>query len=91
MSVQREEQRNVTRADLVLRYPQVSVVLEVKVWALEQPKQCARLAEEWADESPRLVFLTPRGVQPVTAASTAGDWHTLSWGDVTTALTRAAG
>ncbi|KQS69274.1 PD-(D/E)XK nuclease family protein [Modestobacter sp. Leaf380] len=90
VSIQLEEQRNITRADLVLRCPQVTVLIEAKVWALEQPQQCARLASEWADESPVLVYLTPRGVHPTTAGSSLDEWRTLSWGDVAEAVARAA-
>ncbi|WP_091115478.1 PD-(D/E)XK nuclease family protein [Geodermatophilus dictyosporus] len=84
-----EETREDTRADLVLRCSTFTLVLECKVWALEQPDQCRRLANLWADEDPVLVFLTPRGLAPVTAGDTEERWRCLTWADVTNRL-RAA-
>src|ERR1700761_4630860 len=68
-----------TRADLVVRMPGVTLLIETKVYADEQPGQCDRLADAWADEQPTLVFLTIDGRLPYTAVTSAGLWHQLSW------------
>ena len=41
-----------TRADLVVRMPGVTLLIEAKVYADEQPGQCDRLADAWATEKP---------------------------------------
>ncbi|MER6590367.1 PD-(D/E)XK nuclease family protein [Micromonospora purpureochromogenes] len=71
-----------TRADLVLRAGQRSVLIEAKVRASEQPEQCDRLAQLWRDERPTLVFLTPRGDLPRTARCPDYSWIPLSWSDL---------
>jgi len=71
-----------TRADLVVRMPGVTLLIEAKVYADEQPCQCDRLAEAWADEEPTLVFLTLDGRLPYTAVTSAGRWHQLAWPQV---------
>jgi hypothetical protein len=68
-----------TRADLVVRMPGVTLLIETKVYADEQPGQCDRLADAWADEDPTLVFLTIDGRLPYTAVTSAGLWHSLAW------------
>ena len=78
-SVVVEEIQGETRADLIVRLPTVTVLIEAKVLAPEGQDQCDRLAEAWADEAPTLVFLTRYGTSPVTSASSQGQWHTLSW------------
>ncbi len=59
------------RADVVLRAETLTVVIENKLDAGEQPDQCERLYWAWASESgeTRWVFLTPTGRAPVTATS----------------------
>lgn len=78
-TVSLEETRGVTRADVVVRYPGACVLVEAKVLAGEQPGQADRLAWEWADENPRLVFLTRQGREPLTAEATSGQWSCLRW------------
>jgi hypothetical protein len=80
--IDREEPRNSTRADLIVRLPGVTILVESKVAAGEQVDQCARLGAEWADESPVLVFLTRDRRAPETAGDRQGDWICRSWADV---------
>jgi len=84
VSVAVEETRSggETRADLMVRMPGVTLLIEAKVYAHEQPGQCDRLADAWADEEPTLVFLTLDGRLPYTAVTSAGLWHQLAWPQV---------
>lgn len=84
-----EESRGDTRADLVVRFSATTVVLEAKIFALEQPQQADRLAMGWADEDPTLVFLTPAGRMPQTAVASAGQWRCLSWSAIADMAERA--
>jgi hypothetical protein len=92
VSVAVEETRSggVTRADLVVRMPSLTLLIEAKVYADEQPGQCDRLAEAWADEKPTLVFLTLDGRLPYTAVTSAGLWHQLAWPQVAAVIADAA-
>lgn len=90
-TVSLEEARGTTRADLVLRYPGGCVLVEAKDLAGEQPGQADRLAAGWAEEDPRLVFLTPEGREPLTAVATAGRWSCLRWSDLASIGTNLAG
>ena len=92
VSVAVEETRSggETRADLVVRMPGVTLLIEAKVYAGEQPGQCDRLAEAWADEKPTLVFLTLDGRLPYTAVTSAGLWHQLAWPQVAAIIADAA-
>ena len=78
----REEPRNQTRADLIVRLPGTTVLVESKTGAGEQPDQCARLASEWADETPVLVFLTRDRRPPETAGDHKFAWERRSWADI---------
>ena len=77
-----EESRDDTRADIVVRFDTTAILIEAKIWALEQPRQCDRLAHQWAEESPALVFLTRAGHEPLTAVESRDAWHPLAWSDV---------
>ena len=77
-----EEVKDIARADIVVRFEGVTVLIEAKVWAFEMGKQADRLAEGWADEPVHLVFLTRDGKDPATAVASRGDWHSLAWSDV---------
>jgi PD-(D/E)XK nuclease superfamily len=92
VSVAVEETRSggETRADLVVRMPGVTLLIEAKVYADEQPGQCDRLAEAWADETPTLVFLTLDGRLPYTAVASDGLWHQLAWPQVAAVIADAA-
>jgi PD-(D/E)XK nuclease superfamily len=92
VSVAVEETRSggETRADLVVHMPGVTLLIEAKVYADEQPGQCDRLAEAWADEKPILVFLTLDGRLPYTAVTSAGLWHQLAWPQVAAVIADAA-
>jgi hypothetical protein len=80
--IRREEPRNQTRADLIVRVPGTTVLVESKTGAGEQPDQCTRLAFEWADEAPVLVFLTRDRRAPQTAGDRTLDWTRISWADI---------
>lgn len=57
--------RGRSRADVVVRGPFWSIVLEVKVDAGEGDGQCQRLFDDWSeDPDPRFVFLTRTGYHP---------------------------
>jgi hypothetical protein len=80
-----------TRADLVVRMPGTTLMIEAKVYADEQPEQCDRLADAWAPENPALVFLTLDGRPPRTAITTsAARWHRLAWPQVAAIIAAAA-
>jgi hypothetical protein len=79
-----------TRADLVVRMPGVTLVIEAKIYAYEQPGQCDRLADRWAAEEPTLVFLTLDGRQPHTASTSAALWRRLAWSQVAAVIADAA-
>ena len=79
-----------TRADLVVRMPGVTLLIEAKVYADEQPGQCDRLADAWTEEQPELVFLTLDGRLPHTAVTSAGLWHRLAWPQVAEVIADAA-
>ena len=85
-SVVTEEVRGPTRADIVARVGSKTVLIEAKVSAGEQPEQADRLAAGWAGETPSLVFLTPEGRTPTTAAESQGQWTGLAWRDVAKTL-----
>ena len=74
------------RADLVLRGDGLTVLIENKLDAGEQPEQCERLYWAWATApgEKRWVFLTPQGRPPVTATSDAARsaWQTMSYADI---------
>ncbi len=52
------------------------------VCADEQRDQCARLADEWSEEDPTLVFLTRDGRLPRSAGENQGQWVPLRWSHV---------
>lgn len=84
-----EEIREIARADIVVRFEAVTVLIEAKVWAFEQDQQADRLARGWAEESPYLVFLTRDGRPPDTARDSAGRWHRVAWSDLATIIEAA--
>ena len=84
-----EETRDATRADIVIRFGDVCVVIEAKIWAGEQPRQADRLAEGWAEEVPALVFLTRSGAPPLTAVESRDSWRSIAWSQVATLIASA--
>lgn len=76
-----EERRADTRADIIVRAGDHTVIIEAKVLAGEQPTQADRLHEHWATEVSQLVFLTRTGYPPHTADKSADHWTTRSWRD----------
>lgn len=77
-----EEVRGPTRADIVIRTGDATVVIEAKVLAPESERQCDRLAEAWQDESPTFVFLSPAGLPPTSATNSQDEWSAMSWREV---------
>ncbi|WP_256840370.1 PD-(D/E)XK nuclease family protein [Ornithinimicrobium faecis] len=84
-----EEQREETRADIIIRYQEATVLIEAKVWAGEQYEQADRLARRWEDEDPTLVFLTRDRRLPITAVESRDSWRAVSWQDLTIIIRRA--
>jgi hypothetical protein len=74
-----EESRVDTRADIVIRAGEQTVVVEAKVLAGEQPVQADRLFEHWGHETPCFVFLTRSGRVPETAEKSVGLWTPRTW------------
>lgn len=79
-------------ADLVVRGDTLTIVIENKVDAGEQPDQCERLYWGWAGDGTdtRWLFLTPTGRSPVTATSDAARaaWRSIGYGAVHEALSK---
>lgn len=79
------------RADIVIRGEGVTIVIENKLDAGEQPAQCERLYWGWAAQAAdaRYVFLTPSGRAPTTAETDVARsaWQAMSYGDVRAVLT----
>ncbi len=71
------------RADIVLTGEALTIVIENKLGAGEQPDQCERLYWAWASEpgDTRWVFLTPTGRFPLTATSDPARsvWRAMSY------------
>lgn len=86
-----EVQRADTRADIVVFAPGCTIVLENKVNAGEQPRQCDRLVERFgADPGAVFIFLTPTGRAPLTATGLALTlWHTIGYETLFSMLTEA--
>ena len=59
----------------------MTVLIEAKIWALEQRQQADRLADEWG-EGTHLVFLTREGNYPSTAVTSRDRWHLITWSTI---------
>lgn len=74
------------RADIVLRGDGLTVLIENKLDAGEQPAQCDRQYWAWASEpgETRWVFLSPSGRAPLTATPgvVADAWRSMSYAQV---------
>ena len=55
----------------------MTVLIEAKIWALEQRQQADRLADEWG-EGTHLVFLTREGNYPSTAVTSRDRWRRIT-------------
>ena len=74
--------RNDREADLVVWGEEFTLVIENKVDADEQPRQCEDLYENFRSEiAPLFLFLTPGGREPRTATTPAAQraFNTISW------------
>ena len=74
--------RNDREADLVVRGDDFTLVIENKVDAPEQPRQCDDLYSNFRNEkAPLFLFLTPDGREPRTATTPGAQrsFRTLSW------------
>jgi hypothetical protein len=73
-------------ADIVVRCERLTVVIENKLDAGEQPDQCERLSWGWAGDptDTRWLFLTPTGRAPVTAVSESARsaWRSIGYREV---------
>ena len=79
------EWRNDREADLVVRGEDFTLVIENKVDASEQPRQCDDLYSNFKNErAPLFLFLTPDGRKPRTATALCAQraFRTLSWPEV---------
>lgn len=87
-----EEQRDRTRADLVVYGSTWTVVVEAKTFAVEQDDQLFRLYEGWRDEpDPTFVFLT-RGRRTAESAGVHSEhWDALTWQQVSEIAREACG
>ena len=84
--------RNNREADLVVWGQDFTLIIENKVEAEEQPKQCDDLYENFKTEvAPLFLFLTPDGRRPFTATTPEAQraFKTLSWPEVRTMLEAA--
>jgi PD-(D/E)XK nuclease superfamily len=87
-----EASRARARADVVIRAPTCTLVIEVKVDATEGDEQCQRLYDDWHDEpDARFLFLTKRGKAPGTATTDEAKaaWTTMTWRTVAALLKTA--
>ena len=82
VDVQTEETIGGTRADLVVRVPGATILVESKVHANEGTEQLDRLAESWKRETPTLIFLTRMQREPTTAVVSRGQWRPWLWSEV---------
>ncbi len=90
--IELEEQRDVTRADLVVYGTGWTIVVEAKTFAVEQERQLDRLYDHWRNEpTPCFVFLTRGQRVPITAVDSRGQWRWLSWRQVADIARTAAG
>lgn len=86
-----EDQRERTRADLVVYNTDWTVVIESKTFAIEQDMQLDRLFAHWQrDPRPTFVFLARGHRQPITDVDSRGRWRTLAWADVASIVKVAA-
>lgn len=77
-----EESRGDTRADVLVRFEGVAVLIEAKIWALEQSQQADRLADDFGEETPNLVWITREGNLPSTAVTSHGRWRAITWSTI---------
>ena len=86
-----EEQREGTRADLVVYSDAWTVVVEAKTFAVEQNRQLDRLYGHWCDEpDPHFVFLTRGPQTPISAVDSRERWEALAWQQVAVMAREAA-
>ncbi len=89
VQVRLEETRRDTRADLVVYSNTWTLLVEAKVFAVEQPEQLDRLHALWADDPDvRFVFLTSGSRVPYTNVKSHDRWTLLTWSDVADCLSQ---
>jgi hypothetical protein len=83
-----EVRRGDARADIVVTGPGLCLVIENKVDAGEQPRQCDRLFESFGgDPGALFVFLSPSGRAPETATGSAQEaFQKMSYADIASML-----
>jgi PD-(D/E)XK nuclease superfamily len=80
-----------TRADLVVYGDGWTIVIEAKVFAVEQDGQLDRLHHHWKGEaSPYFAFLTRGARDPVSADDSRAHWHRLTWEEIARLVRTAA-
>lgn len=80
-----EISRELSRADVVVYGPQWTLVVELKIDAVESENQCQRLYEDWRTEpGARWLFVTLSGRAPTTTTTVqaARAWQPLPWSGV---------
>lgn len=86
-----EERREQTRADLVVYGDAWTVVVEAKIFAVEQEHQLDRLHLHWQDDpNPQFVFLTHGLREAITAVDSRNQWQPLTWHQVAVIVRAAA-
>jgi len=86
-----EEQRDQTRADLVVYGSDWTIVVESKTFAVEQDEQLDRLYRHWNHEpNPVFVFLARGRRASRTDRESRGQWRPLAWKDVSLIVRTAA-
>ncbi len=79
-----------TRADLVVYTRQATLVVEAKLFALEQHNQLDRLRACWnGDPNPAFLFIT-RTTTTQTSSNRGGTWPTATWAHIAHRLRAAA-
>ncbi|MDP9398650.1 MAG: PD-(D/E)XK nuclease family protein [Actinomycetota bacterium] len=71
-----------TVADIVVYADTFTLVVESKVFAIEQPRQLDRLRRAWGlDRQPAFLLVTPEGyVQE--SSGRGGEWHQTTWSQI---------
>jgi hypothetical protein len=81
--VRREQEKGITRADVVVDIDTSTLVIENKVDAREQSDQCDDLVNRWGTET-RYLFRSPHGGRPLSARSRTATaaWRWTSYGEL---------
>jgi hypothetical protein len=75
-----------TRADLIVRTPRLTLLVEAKVDAFEQPAQLDRLRRTWSQERDLHVLLIARSSHQQLTSTDGGPWPATSWAALARAI-----